>query len=916
MRSPAHGRGSLWRPSQSSPQSNGNSAYELLNADEDQEFGANPACSELAYQLLLQSDEDIIFIVNTVIQARPHLRKEFVKPTSSWFPSAMNAGRKSEAGAKCARNLRRFEGDDAIEMDPTPRKGAELALANFKPAKGGQEPIVQFSCGHYYVSESESNVTCGVMRIGDLSGPSQIGYETHDVSAIAGQTYTATKRVLIFKPGEVYKDFNIGILENDEWDVTQTFGVKLTPENTVGAQTGRSLWFCHIHVINDDAFPTNRYAEEIANKTLEDIPPAGLLIEYLKLQWENGPIRNGSKKLILVGQIHNLVFMLKLFLGVFLLKEVFPASTDPQLLHEKHIGLVVIAAINVITFGVLHFLERHKFEWKVGGMSRAMLQKAILRKYLTCDTSAKQDLKDGILIMGIARDTKDVVAFGYMGFIALLNTIGGLFTLCLFQCLAPIVFHLPPRMAAFVPMLIFPTVLGLIMSLRNKMTIEMLIGRNNQESDIVGEVVETTKDYQLIMDFDCRGHAVQNFEKEIAEFNMADKESLQMLCNNAHFAPWITVLFLAMYTFTGGSQVIDGDLSLAMYLTNVAVFTQMGGAYGHILAMCVNIQTSFPALLRITKLLNLPADDATRMNFIRYKCETSVKLLQQATLDNKARADLGTADAPVDINMLPVPIDTLPIWVKDLSLTHLHTMQMQAGRTSSNDIEASLTLTGYVEIKQGRLVSIIGPNSEGKSTLLRILGGSILPDAEACAQGQLFVPCHLRIIHIPCEPCFFRGPLLGNMTYGVRAGDPDGDKSRVKAIFRDLGLPFKVMNLLEEASAHFENWIDVLSTSQLHLLSIVRALVANPQVICIHKPSEKHSAEQGRQLLGVLKMFVEGGGLQQDAATIAKRKPRPRTCIMTNVKAIANEFADDIVFVSRSGMRMIDKDAVRDDMIR
>merc|ERR1712087_853855 len=101
-------------------------------------------------------------------------------------------------------------------------------------------------------------------------------------------------------------------------------------------------------------------------------------------------------------------------------------------------------------------------------------------------------------------------------------------------------------------------------------------------------------------------------------------------------------------------------------------------------------------------------------------------------------------------------------------------------------------------------------------------------------------------------------------------------------------------SLLEEDSLHFSNWFDVLSVSQQHILGIVRALVANPQVICIHKPTEKHSEEQGKKVLSVLKLFVQASGLEQDQNVSSRRKPRPRTCIMTNVNLFANEYADDV----------------------
>jgi len=295
------------------------------------------------------------------------------------------------------------------------------------------------------------------------------------------------------------------------------------------------------------------------------------------------------------------------------------------------------------------------------------------------------------------------------------------------------------------------------------------------------------------------------------------------------------------------------------------------------------------------------------MSWIRYQAEETAKLLNKVTTENEVKRRKGEAVAE-DV----CPIDTLPIWVNDLTLIHLHTASCEV--FPPNDIQPNLVLNGYVELQQGRLISLIGPHSGGKTALLKVLGGSLLPDMEI-HKGQVFMPCHLRVIHITSEASFFRGSLMDNVTYGCRRGDPDSDKARVKAIFRLLGLPGNVINLLEDDSLHFSNWLDVLSVSQKHLLSIVRALIANPQVICIHKPTDKYSDEKGKQVLAVLKNFTQGAGLAQDENVVSLKKPRPRTCIMTNVNLFARDYADDIIFVSRQYLKRIDPKDVREDML-
>merc|ERR1719473_1664663 len=89
----------------------------------------------------------------------------------------------------------------------------------------------------------------------------------------------------------------------------------------------------------------------------------------------------------------------------------------------------------------------------------------------------------------------------------------------------------------------------------------------------------------------------------------------------------------------------------------------------------------------------------------------------------------------------------------------------------------ALNTSGTMTIQQGILCAIIGAPESGKSTILRILGGVVLPKP-----GGFFIPAHLRVLHVDREPFFFHGTLLENLSFGVRAGDPDGQIDRVLRI--------------------------------------------------------------------------------------------------------------------------------------
>merc|ERR1719421_1941423 len=66
-----------------------------------------------------------------------------------------------------------------------------------------------------------------------------------------------------------------------------------------------------------------------------------------------------------------------------------------------------------------------------------------------------------------------------------------------------------------------------------------------------------------------------------------------------------------------------------------------------------------------------------------------------------------------------------------------------------------------VEVEQGKLVAIVGDHGSGKTTFLRLLGHTLFPD-----EGMVFVPTHLRILHVAQEPCIMQQSAWKNLIFG------------------------------------------------------------------------------------------------------------------------------------------------------
>merc|ERR1740139_188024 len=171
--------------------------------------------------------------------------------------------------------------------------------------------------------------------------------------------------------------------------------------------------------------------------------------------------------------------------------------------------------------------------------------------------------------------------------------------------------------------------------------------------------------------------------------------------------------------------------------------------------------------------------------------------------------------------------------------------------------------SGLLELPQGKLVALVGPKGEGKSTLLKILGGVILPKPEC-----LFIPSHLRVLHISAEPLFFKGTLFQNLTFGVSC-EADGKLERVVKICTRLGLSETILELVQqgENGEELTTWNESLSYTQRCLLCLARAFIGNPELMCIHKPTMPFDEKTSVMVFDVLSEYCKNKGVEVDSST-------------------------------------------------
>lgn len=157
---------------------------------------------------------------------------------------------------------------------------------------------------------------------------------------------------------------------------------------------------------------------------------------------------------------------------------------------------------------------------------------------------------------------------------------------------------------------------------------------------------------------------------------------------------------------------------------------------------------------------------------------------------------------------------------------------LRAGYGDGPDILHGLDL----RVGAGEIVTILGPNGCGKSTLLKAIGGFVPPRAGKVyinAQDATPVPVHRRVRehHVGFVPqtdnVFTTLSVADNILLGARFLIPSQRRERFTALMENY--PSLAHKRDRRASA--------LSGGERQLLSIARALIADPAVLLLDEPS-------------------------------------------------------------------------------
>jgi len=792
--------------------------------------------------------------------------------------------------------------------------------------------IMQFSSSIYYCKEDERVMRLEVVRLGNRCCECSVHYQTEDSSAAAGQKYVASSGVLHFFHDELSKDIEIQLLDDKQWDATLEFVVKLS--NPEGASLGRYLHQCRVRILDDDAFPTNRFRDLCEQRRFDDIPKMALLWEYCKMNIRRRDVRARVIVHLLVDLMDNIVKIIPYALQLYLVDSVLADTEAP--LQTQTLRLAVVGMLLFLPHLALFLFDMFRTEMRLAGHCRELLQLNIVRKFLNYDSTTRALLKESDVILTISHDCPDVVEKGLFSSMELLKEATLLVMLFVYQVAAcsQTEEDMGSLYTAAVPALLLPVCLSLFLRVRLNKTVTAHSLLNHELENLAGLIEEIVSNFRLISGFNCRPKMLAQTQDMLRTYNAAGVETRRVDLVNQYFGPLLMKLFIGAFIVSAGRMHLEGKMTLGQFVTNLAVLHQMSESWNAIHKDLLVVEVALPSLVSIVAYLNMPLDLEQRQQLNLYRREANCREREKVlgVIDAMA-AHLGGISKTALYSM-----DFVPLRLKQVSFAYglgvhrcagypptpksggspKHCFSRQASGTDE-DLGPESFGSWSLDMQQGSLVAIVGRHGMGKTTLLKLLGGVLLP-----VNGDFFSPPHLRAFYIPQEPLFFRASLFDNLIFGLQGGDEeDASMQRVLAICRRLGVCDRILSLIEDKSVG--DWRNVLSMTERVQIHLGRALIANPEILILEKPSLAFDNKQAVDILRTLREFVDNRGLEIDSDSInssgstaltSVKIRRPRTCVFTASRMAGCTVADEIYEVGMDFVRRIEHADVTENMLR
>jgi len=725
-------------------------------------------------------------------------------------------------------------------------------------------------------------VSIDVMRLGSQSGRVSCFWTTEDGSGKAGNRYHANEGELIFEAGEIRQTVEVGICQTSQWAATLEFRLLLSePE---GCELGAYLHTCRVKVIDADTFPTSKYPQVAAGKeAIESIGALPLFGEYCKMNFGVEGIAWRTCVCLLLDQMKNLYIFYKLSAMAYMLNVVFhEVKANPSFTVDDRVDVaLLIGAGYIIPMAALHVWDLVRTKMDISGHSRCFLQTSIVRKYLNYNEQSRSEVSITEIQLAVREDSADM-AEGYMAVLSILKLIGKL-TVMLY-------FTLQENPSALTTVIIMPALMVVWGYIRNASLASASEKPDEMGAQILAYVGDMATNYRLIANYQQRPKINEMFAAKVNAWQSAVFAPHAVRINNEYFTQWLGPIFVGIYIITQARNVLTGALGHGTFVATLSVFGEISGDFSEGYQEMMKISSIACGLQGVTELLNRKTDLMNWKNVNRSRREDT----------KKARTAVMAEHKDDDV---AYPTDLIPFKFTDMQ--YQFDTQGDEGDDGDNgdngDEDWQLRDVNF-SVPQGSIVAILrgAKHGSGRQTFLRLIAHELFP-----TKGKVFIPTHLRILHVTQESLILNMGLLDNLNFGV--GSRFEGLTRVKEILKLLSIPQKLIDQVHRDLGNDEEisigigsdddteaqsnccgataeetadgepdtaWMSNISYTERAKIHLARAFIMNPEVLILQRPLLHYSGTAQDNICKLIREHVSNRGYGLDPATKSMRRPR------------------------------------------
>lgn len=797
-------------------------------------------------------------------------------------------------------------------------RGSISTVANSNGSGNGHfDSILQFSSPLYYLDEAEGIASIDVMRLGSMEGRVSARFASADGSAVAGVKYAAVAGNLTFESWEHSKTFEVRVIKRTSWTPTQEFRVALSdPE---GCQLGDYLQECRVKVINNDPF----LDESFAHSTIQNVVGFRLWWIYFRLNLVQYGMLWRTLLVLLLDQLHNAYVCFRIGTMIYLVDVVLNTADtescdDCGLLipGDRSRTATLIGLVYGLSSILLHLWDIGKVHLGLVGLSEEFLQESLVHKYLNYSENSRHEVKSSDMLVALTEDCMEVAESYVIALDAVTMSIKVVILVAFIAITnpasLPIVVAMPPLMICFA-------------AHRRKVQEAASTKTRDTEVSMLAWTEEMCGNFRLIADYMQRPLMNHNFSTKAMALRSANMLEKVVDTNNQYFPAWICCIFVGVYIWSYSHLVFENKTSLGTFLATIGVLHEVSETLSMIYKLFVKIIGSFESLGGVALLLNMQTELKARHKVLQQSRSLLDEVRAHILGTKKASSESGSHGEItqtsgcstaggwlVDAVNRDLPHMTNAHFITDHIPITMRGVSFRYSSVSDHDHSRAILDNVNLEIKLGSFVAVLAPHGTGRATLLRLIG-QVLPPTE----GHVFVPPHLRVLHVTQEPVLLGMSLWVNLTFGVASSGKEANVSgplfeRVCTILRRLHMQRVLRFVTEETKGmstdgeprpggrislnhHREMfslaargiqdadiarrgegflWQSSLSDIERAKVHLARALIMDPEVCVMQRPLSIYSHREAARVLTVLKEHVDHRGLGLPEALRENRRPR------------------------------------------